>query len=80
MGLELLTHFFGWCLVINLILLAISSISIIFYKDLAMGFHKKMFDVDDAFLTQSYFNYLARFKMMIIVFNLTPYLVLHFVL
>ena len=79
MDLATLTHFFGWCLTINLGLFFFSFLMITLFKGMAMGLHKKLFDVDDAFLTQSYFNYLSRYKLLIIVFNLVPYVVLQLV-
>ncbi|MAZ76428.1 MAG: hypothetical protein CMH31_03905 [Micavibrio sp.] len=80
MDLTTFTHFMGWSLGINIGLLLISTIMVCFFKQLSMGFHKKLFNVSDEFLAQSYFNYLARYKLLIIVFNLVPYMVLRLAL
>ena len=80
MDITTLTHFLGWCLGINIGLYLVSVIMVCFFKQLSMGLHKKLFNVSDDFLTQSYFNYLARYKLLIIVFNLVPYMVLRLAL
>ncbi|NCO03345.1 MAG: hypothetical protein GW903_04060 [Alphaproteobacteria bacterium] len=80
MDMTTLTHFLGWCTLINIVIFLISTVMITLFKGLAMGLHKRLFNVDESFLTQSYFNYLARYKLLIIVFNLVPYSVLRLAL
>jgi len=76
MTIETLRVFFGWCTVINLGLFIFSAILIIAIRGMAARMHAKMFNVDEAFILQTYYKYLGHYKIAIIVFNLVPYLAL----
>ena len=49
-------------------------------KDFAIRVHSKMFDLDPQKLPAMYFDYLGRFKVLVIVFNLVPYLALRIIM
>lgn len=70
-------EFFGWCLVVNVAFLAVSTFGMVVGREQITGIHARMFGVDDKALPAVYFRYLAYFKIAVIVFNLTPYVVLH---
>lgn len=74
--LELLRSFFGWCAVLNMLLLMFSTGWLVVLRNPIAGIHSKLFKIDPAELDLLYFRYLATFKVLIIVFNLVPYLVL----
>ena len=76
MSLEMLREFFGWCTVFSFGLLFISSIMLFLCRAWAAKIHARMFDLDEAWLRQAYFQYLASFKIAVIVFNLVPYVAL----
>lgn len=76
MNLETLTTFLGWCSLINLSLLILATISLVVFKDLVTRVHSKLFGLEDENLHREYFRYLANFKILVLVFNLVPYLVL----
>ena len=76
MTIETLTELFGWITVINMGLLIFSTIMLFFMKGMAIKIHSKMFGVDEKDLNRMYFEYLGRFKILVIVFNLTPYIAL----
>ena len=69
----------GWCAVINIGLLMFSSILIISVRGAALRIHGKMFNLDEQYLSQAYFQYLAQYKIAIIVFNIVPYFALRIV-
>ncbi|MCK5014734.1 MAG: hypothetical protein KAS66_13045 [Candidatus Omnitrophica bacterium] len=73
MTTETLRTFLGWCSVINIGLLMFSSIFIIAFRGVASRIHGKMFDLDEKHLSQAYFQYLAQYKIAIIMFNIVPY-------
>ena len=77
--IEILRVFFGWCSVINIGLLIFSSILIIAIRGTASRLHSKMFNLDESFVSQAYFQYLAQYKIAIIVFNIVPYFALRIV-
>ncbi len=74
--MEMATEFFGWCTVMHLGLLAISTVSMILGRRPAVRLHARLFDLDEATLSQAYFRYLANYKIATIVFSLVPYLAL----
>lgn len=78
--IEQLTAFLGWCTLINIGLLLFSALMIALIKDFAIRVHSKMFDLDPQTLPAMYFDYLGRFKVLVIVFNLVPYLALRIIM
>ncbi len=76
MTIETLTEFFGWITVINMGLLMFSTLMIFLLRGVAIKMHSKMFDLDEKDLNRAYFQYLGTFKILVIVFNLTPYIAL----
>ena len=69
--------FLGWCLVINVAILFISTVSLSILAGWASRMHAKMFGLDESFVRQSYFTYLANYKIAVIVFNLAPWLAMN---
>lgn len=76
MDLETLTEFFGWMTVVNMGLLMFSTVMILLLREVAIKMHSRMFDLDEKDLNRAYFQYLGNFKILVIAFNLTPYIVL----
>jgi len=76
MTIETLRTFFGWCTVINIGLLMFSSIFVIVIRGAALRIHGKMFNLDEKYLSQAYFQFLAQYKIAIIVLNVVPYFAL----
>ena len=74
--IETIREFLGWCTVINIGLLVLSSILIIALRGTVSRFHGKMFNLDEKYLSQAYFQYLGQYKIAIIVFNIVPYFAL----
>ncbi|MDA9826410.1 hypothetical protein N9B92_03270 [Porticoccaceae bacterium] len=79
-SIEQLTAFLGWCTLINIGLLLFSTLMIAVVKDFAINIHSKMFNLDPETLPAMYFEYLGRLKLLVIVFNLVPYVALRIIL
>ena len=79
MTVDILRGVLGWCSVINIGLLMFSSILLITIRRAASRIHGKMFNLDEKYLSQAYFQYLAQYKIAIIVFNIVPYFALQIV-
>ena len=75
-SLETITAFFGWTTVINFVLLGFSSIIVISARGAISRMHGNMFGLETADLSRAYFQYIAQYKIAIIVFSLTPYIAL----
>jgi hypothetical protein len=76
MNLDNVTTFLGWCSLINIVLLTVISSLLILGKNAITRLHGKMFGLDDNELKSLYFQYLGQYKILIIIFNLVPYLAL----
>tara|TARA_R110001583_G_scaffold171120_3_gene324623 strand:- start:2292 stop:2534 length:243 start_codon:yes stop_codon:yes gene_type:complete len=76
MTLEVLTEFLGWASVINIAILLLSTIGLIAMRNAITGIHSKLFGLDEKDLGRAYFQYLAQYKIAIIVLNITPYIAL----
>lgn len=74
--IQTLTSFFGWCSVINIGVLLVSSILLMLAKGPISSIHSKMFGVSQEALGQTYFQYLGNYKIMIFIFNIVPYIAL----
>lgn len=76
MDIETIRIFFGWCTVINLGVFIFSVIMIIALRGTAVRIHSKLFDLDEKFISQTYYQYLGYYKISMIVFNIVPYFAL----
>ncbi len=75
-SLETLTAFLGWCTVINIGLLMVAAVVLGLMRRPISQIHAKMFDLNEADLSRGYFQYLAQYKIAILVLNLVPYVAL----
>ena len=75
-SLAALTTFFGWTTAINFVLLGVSSIMVIAMRGSISRIHGRMFGLEPVDLSRAYFQYIAQYKIAIIVFSLTPYVAL----
>ncbi len=76
MNVELLLSFLGWSSLINIALLLLSTVIIITIPRPVMAIHSAMFDLGERHLPKVYFQYIAQYKIAIILFNVVPYLAL----
>lgn len=75
-SIQTLTTFFGWCSLITVGILFLSSAALLLMRGFLTGLHSKMFGLNQEDLARAYFQYLAQFKIAVIVFNLAPYIAL----
>lgn len=75
-SLATLTTFLGWCSVINLGLLILASLFLMAARGWVTRIHGGMFGLDESDLARAYFQYLAQFKIVVLVFNVAPYVAL----
>ncbi len=75
-NLEILREFFGWCTIINVAILLLSTLLIIALRSKVASLHGSLFSLDEKDLSRAYFQYLAQFKIAVIVLNIVPYVAL----
>lgn len=76
MSIDQIHEFLGYCTVINLAVLLFSTFAVTVFKDKVSTIHAKMFDLSLSEVKAGYFSYLSHYKVLLIVFNLVPYLAL----
>ena len=76
MTIEALTELLGWTSVINIAILLLSTLGVIAMRCTITGIHTKLFGLDEKDLGRAYFQYLAQYKIAIIVLNIAPYIAL----
>lgn len=80
MDIDQLIRFLGWSTLLNALLLTIATLFLAYGRQTVIKIHSALFEIEANQLPAIYFNYLAHYKLAIIVFNLVPYLVLRFLL
>lgn len=76
MSIDQLTQFFGWCTIINMGVIMVTSILLVFFRQSIARIHHRMMAVPESGLYRLYFQYLAAYKILLLVFNLVPWLAL----
>ena len=76
MSIQMLTAFFMWCTIINAALLIFSAVMIIPAQDLVYRIHSKWFSISREAFNIAIYSYLGLFKVVILVFNVVPYVAL----
>lgn len=71
-----LIEFFGWCLILNISVLLFSTIFLALFGGWAKSLHARIFNVSEHQLSAMYFQYLANYKIGILLLNLAPYFAL----
>ncbi|MEM9256761.1 MAG: DUF6868 family protein [Pseudomonadota bacterium] len=77
--LETVTSFLGWCSILNIGLLFFYTAWLMLFRDFTKRTHSTMFGVDERTLDSIYFQYLAHYKLAVLVLNIVPYFALKIV-
>jgi len=72
--LSQLTEFFGWASIFNIGFLTLATLGIIIMREKITTIHSKMFGIKAEDLSPIYFNYLANYKILSLIFCVAPYL------
>lgn len=79
MELQALRAFFGWCAVINIGILLYWTVMILLAREWVYRMHTRWFPISrDAFHVAMY-GFIGAMKMLVLVFNLVPYLALRII-
>lgn len=79
MDMGQVTAVFGWMLIINLVIYLLAAAFIVFARDWAANFEARITGVPAEEWPKFFIDYLSRYKIAIMVFNLAPYLALRIV-
>ncbi|MBA7698890.1 hypothetical protein ES703_107573 [subsurface metagenome] len=76
MDIQTLTAFFMWCTILNFALLLLSSLIYLCAGDWAYRIHSKWFSISRETFNVAFYSFIALYKLLVIVFNLIPYIAL----
>ena len=76
MDIVQLTTFLGWCSVINIGLLLSATVALTALRPMVMRLHGALLGMSPQELMPMYVNYLACFKVLVIVLNVVPWIAL----
>ena len=76
MTVALLISTLGWCSVINIGILGFATLMLAVGGRSSRRLHGSLFSLNNEALNQSYFQFLANYKLLILLFNVTPYFAL----
>jgi len=79
MDMTTLTAIFGWMLLINLAVYGLAAVVIIFARDWVSNFEARITGIPAEEWPGYFIDYLSRYKIAIMVFNLAPYVALRIV-
>ncbi|MDX1492142.1 MAG: hypothetical protein R3332_12735 [Pseudohongiellaceae bacterium] len=79
MTIQQITLLLGWTSLINISLLLLTTVAIVTMRSFITRVHAALFGMDEKDLGRAYFQYLAQFKIAILVFNIAPYLALRII-
>jgi len=75
-SIETIREFLGWCSVINIGMLFISTIMLTIMRSWVVKIHASTTGVSEAELPRIYIEFLGNYKILIIMFNVVPYIAL----
>ncbi len=72
--IETFRELLGWCTVINIGILAITSILLSLLRGPISNIRANLFGLDQIDVSRAYFQYLAQYKIAILFLNIVPYI------
>jgi hypothetical protein len=75
-SIDIVREFLGWCTVINIGILLVATTFLVLARAPISKIHIKLFELSQADLSLSYFQFLGQYKLAIYVLNLAPYIAL----
>ena len=75
-GIDLLTAFFGWCLIISIVVYIITVTAYWLLQGFAMRMNAKAFGITEQHVAEVTFRYVAAYKLVMTLLFFTPWLAL----
>ena len=74
MDIDKLQDFFLWCMIINVGIYMLVSVAWLLLRDFYTNILKKVFGLDEETIRKGVYTYTANYKLLITVFNFTPWI------
>lgn len=76
LDLATVTSFLGWCAAINIAVLICAAFIVMVFNSQIKVIHSRLMATNTTGLNMLYFNFLANYTVLILMFNLVPYFAL----
>lgn len=76
MTLSQITEFLGWISILNVAFLLIATILLVIARPWVAKIHSKIFAIPESELATIYFNYIANYQSLTLIFSVCPYIAL----
>jgi hypothetical protein len=73
-SIETIREFLGWCSVINIGMLLVSTIMLTIMRSWVIKIHASTTGVSEMELPRIYIEFLGNYKILIIILNVVPYI------
>lgn len=80
MNIQTIQAFLGWNLLIHVGLLLLTVLFLTLGRSWVVALHKRFFALSEAQLLNTYFNFIAIYKILLLILIATPYVVIRFLL
>ncbi len=74
MDIDKLQDFFFWCMITNIGIYILVVVALLAMRDLYIKMLKKVFGLDEETIRRGMYTYVANYKLLITVFNFTPWI------
>jgi membrane protein YdbS with pleckstrin-like domain len=79
MSLDQLTELLMWMTVVNVVVLVLSSVLVMVLRNTMCRAHAKLFGIKEDEVALVAYGYLGVYRLLVLVFNIVPYVSLQFV-
>ena len=76
MDIDKLQDFFLWCMIINVGIYLLVIVALMSMRDFYIKILKKLFGLDEETIRNGMYTYVGNYKLLITVFNFTPWIAL----
>jgi len=76
MDIDKLQDFFLWCMIINVGIYLLVVVALMSMRDFYIKILKKLFGLDEETIRNGMYAYVGNYKLLITVFNFTPWIAL----
>ena len=76
MNIETICEFLGWCTIINYGLMILAFLKVYALRNTLAQFRQELFGLDEESVRRLQAQFFVNYQLVIIVFNLTPYIAL----
>ena len=79
MNIEMLSQFFLWCSIINIVISLLVFIVVVIGKNRVYSIHSKLFNVSEEKSAEVIYSSMVNYKTIIFVFNIIPYIAIQII-